>query len=88
MYSVELMPQAVKALKKLPKPTAKKIVGKITMLESGLAGDIKKLANFQPAYRLRVRLSVGDYRVLFEIEGKRIMIYHVKHRKDSYAKYS
>ena len=84
MYSVELMPQAVKALKKLPKPTAKKIVGKITMLESGLAGDIKKLANFQPAYRLRV----GDYRVLFEIEGKRIMIYHVKHRRDSYAKYS
>ncbi len=70
MYFVELMPQAVKDLKKLPNPTAKKVVGKIKHLERDLTGDIKKLTSFQPAYRLRV----GDYRVLFEIEGNRIII--------------
>jgi hypothetical protein len=30
-----------------------------------LAGDVKQLTNSTPEYRLRV----GDYRVLFEIEG-------------------
>jgi mRNA-degrading endonuclease RelE of RelBE toxin-antitoxin system len=33
-----------------------------------LAGDVKRLSNMTPSFRLRV----GDYRVLFEIEGDRI----------------
>ncbi len=82
MYFVELMPRAVKDLKNLPKQESKKIVIKIQGLEDGLTGDIKKLTNYSPEYRLRV----GDYRVLFEIEEKRIIIYRVKHRKDAYIR--
>ncbi|MCI5163555.1 MAG: type II toxin-antitoxin system RelE/ParE family toxin, partial [Candidatus Electrothrix sp. AX5] len=41
MYSVELMPKAVKDLKKLPKPDAAKIVAQIQSLENGLTGDTK-----------------------------------------------
>ena len=80
MYLVELMPKAIKDLKALPKSDAKKVIEKIRSLEKGLNGDIKKLTNFTPEYRLRV----GSYRVLFEIEEQRIFVYRIKHRKEAY----
>jgi mRNA interferase RelE/StbE len=48
-----------------------------------LAGDFKKLTNFTPEYRLRV----GDYRVLFEVEEHKIIVYRIIHRKDAYRQY-
>jgi mRNA interferase RelE/StbE len=80
MYSVELMPRAIKDLKKLPIAEAKKVIDKIRNLEKGLTGDIKKLTNHTPEYRLRI----SDYRVLFEIEEQKILIYRIKHRKEAY----
>ena len=53
---------------------------KIEAMQSDLAGDVKRLTNFTPEYRLRV----GDYRVLFEVEGQTVVIYRVLHRKDAY----
>ena len=49
-------------------------------LESDPAGDVKKLTNFTPEYRLRV----GDYRVLFEVDGASVVVYRVLHRKDAH----
>ncbi|NET48262.1 MAG: type II toxin-antitoxin system RelE/ParE family toxin [Merismopedia sp. SIO2A8] len=46
-----------------------------------LAGDVKRLTNFTPEYRLRV----GDYRILFEIDNSAIIIYRVKHRRNAYS---
>ncbi|MBI4828428.1 MAG: type II toxin-antitoxin system RelE/ParE family toxin [Nitrospinae bacterium] len=40
----------------------------------------KKLTNHSPEYRLRV----GDYRVLFDVDGDKIAVYRVKHRKNAY----
>ncbi len=80
MYLIELMPKAIKDLKNLPRSDSKKVIEKIKALENGLSGDIKKLTNFSPEYRLRV----GNYRVLFETENKKIIIYRVKHRKETY----
>ena len=45
-----------------------------------MPGDIKKLTNFTPEYRLRV----GKYRVLFKIDGEILRIHRVKHRTDAY----
>lgn len=53
---------------------------KITAMQYDLQGDIKKLTNFEPEYRLRV----GDYRVLFEIENDSLIIYRIKHRRNAY----
>jgi mRNA interferase RelE/StbE len=50
------------------------------MLANDLAGNVKRLTNFIPEYRLRV----GDYRILFEVEERKIFIYRVVHRKDAY----
>jgi mRNA interferase RelE/StbE len=80
MYTIELMPKAIKDLKSLPKADIQKILEKIKTLENGLIGDIKKLTDFTPEYRLRV----GNYRILFEIKEQKITIYRIKHRKDAY----
>jgi mRNA interferase RelE/StbE len=79
-YSVEFKPQAVKDLKKISLETRQRIIAKIEMMQEDLAGDVKKLTNFTPEYRLRV----GDYRVLFEVNQDHIVIYRVKHRRDVY----
>jgi len=45
-----------------------------------IKGDIKKLANFYPGYRLRV----GHWRVLFEVTNGKIIVYRIIHRKEAY----
>jgi len=82
MYQVELMPKAVGDLENLPKSDVRKIIEKIKVLEDGLSGDIKKLTNFTPEYRLRV----GNYRVLFEVKDQKIIVYRIRHRKETYLR--
>jgi mRNA interferase RelE/StbE len=45
-----------------------------------LHGNIKRLQNADAAFRLRM----GDYRVLFDVIGDRIVIQKVGNRKDVY----
>jgi len=63
MYSVDLKPRAIKNLRNIPKSEVRRIVEKIKALENNLSGDVKRLTNYSPEYRLRV----GNYRVLFEL---------------------
>jgi mRNA interferase RelE/StbE len=81
LMHIEFKPHAVKDLDALDHQTARRILEKIRGLENKLAGDVKRLTNFTPEYRLRV----GDYRVLFEIEGDRVIIYRIKHRSRAYS---
>ena len=72
---------AIKDLKKISQPFKSKIHKKIKELENfPNISNIKKLTNFEPAYRLRV----GDYRILFDVYEKDIVIGRVLHRKESY----
>jgi len=80
MYEIKFKNKAVKELQKLPKKDAERIVEKISALSDNISGDVKKLTDFTPEYRLRV----GNYRVLFEIESDVIIIYHIKHRGEAY----
>ena len=79
-YSIEFKPRAVRDLKALPRDQTLRILEKIEAMGDGLAGDVKRLTDFTPEYRLRV----GDYRVLFELEGERIVVYRVLHRREVY----
>jgi mRNA interferase RelE/StbE len=59
----------------------RRILAKIEAMRDDLAGDVRRLTNFTPEYRLRV----GDYRVLFEIEQQQqIVVYRVLHRSKAY----
>lgn len=80
-YSIEFKKIAVKDLKKINKKDSSRIMTKIKEMGEGLKSDIKKLTNYSPEYRLRV----GDYRVLFELSGNKIIIYRIKHRKNIYS---
>jgi len=79
---VELKPQVIKDLRGLQKQEAARIATKLAELENGLSGNIKRLTNFTPEYRLRV----GNYRVLLEVEEATVVVYRVMHRKHVYAK--
>jgi len=79
-YSVEFKPRALKDLKALRAGDQRRILAGAEGLQDNLAGDVKKLTNYTPEYRLRV----GNYRVLFEVEAETVVIYRVLHRKDAY----
>ena len=68
-YIAELKPKAVKDLKSIPLKDRKKIIERIDKMEDSLNGNIKKLTNYTPEYRMRS----GNWRVLVEIEGSRII---------------
>jgi mRNA interferase RelE/StbE len=79
-YEVEFKPRAVKDLDALAPNMRHRILAKVEVMRDDLTGDVKRLTNYTPEYRLRV----GDYRVLFEIEQQRIVIYRVLHRSKAY----
>ena len=80
-YTVHLKPMAIKDLKHLQKQDASRIAEALDKLQTALAGDVKKLTNFTPEYRLRV----GQFRVLFEIESEtQVVVYRVVHRRAAY----
>lgn len=49
-------------------------------MEGDLKGDVKKLTNHTPEYRMRC----GNWRVLFEIEESKIIVYGVMSQKEAY----
>lgn len=79
-YSIEIKATAIKDLKRLGKNTAVRITKRIMAMSDDLQGDIKKLQDNEPNYRMRV----GDFRVLFDLEGNNVIVYRVMHRKESY----
>ena len=80
-YQIEFKPRALKDLKAINRDEAGRIVEKIQALKNDLEGDVKRLTNFTPEYRLRA----GTYRVLFEVEGAKVVIYRIRHRKEAYS---
>jgi mRNA interferase RelE/StbE len=79
-YEVEFKPKALKDLDSLQRDEARRIVERIKRLGNNLEGDVKRLTNFTPEYRLRV----GDFRVLFELVGNHVIVYRVRNRRDAY----
>ena len=67
-------------IERLPSRNQAQVLAKISQMSDDLMGDVKRLTNYTPEYRLRV----GDYRVLFEVEEKRIVIYRIRHRREAY----
>jgi mRNA interferase RelE/StbE len=58
----------------------KQVLRKVERLESGMHRDIKRLRRSDIAYRLRM----GDYRVLFDVEGDVIIVRRIGDRKGVY----
>jgi mRNA interferase RelE/StbE len=79
-YDVQFKPRAIKDIESLPSRMQGQILARIEEMRDDLKGGVKRLTNFTPEYRLRV----GDYRILFEMEGEAIIIYRIRHRREVY----
>ena len=80
-YTVGLKPRASKDLRRIQKQDASRIADALERLTDDFFGDVKRLTNFTPEYRLRV----GQYRVLFEVENENeIVVYRIVHRREAY----
>jgi mRNA interferase RelE/StbE len=78
---VNIRKSAIKDLKKINVKDKQKIHAKILDLSKFPdISNVKKLTDFEPAYRLRV----GNYRILFDVSADTIEIGRVLHRKASY----
>ena len=79
-YRIEVKKKAIKDLQDIPLEQRTQILSRIELLSNDLTGDVKKLTNFTPEFRLRW----GNWRILFEIEADTVIIYRVLHRRESY----
>ncbi len=84
MYKIKLLDNAVKDLKKLDKPIAKRVVAKLNWLAANIEDtQLESLSgNLSDFYKLRV----GDYRILFEIHKpiELIIVHIIEHRSAIY----
>jgi len=82
VYKINIIPSARKDLDNLDKKFFVQIKNKIISLASNPrpSGCLKLTA--EEGYRIRS----GDYRILYRVDdrNKRIYIYRIKHRKESY----
>ncbi|WP_457561157.1 type II toxin-antitoxin system RelE family toxin [Caminibacter sp.] len=78
---ITIRQSAIKDFKKINEPFKSKIKEAIISLKQfPNVNNVKKLVNFELAYRLRV----GNYRVLFDVNEDEIIVGRILHRKDSY----
>ena len=86
-YSVEFRPAVLKSMKRLPKKDLRRIKKKIDGLSENLPDPTTtKMKGNNPFHRVRV----GDYRIIYEIQNKVLIILIVKigHRRDIYRNLS
>lgn len=72
MYELEFSKTAIKRLRRLPQNLVKRITEKLQAIATapyGSHNNVKKLVN-RPGYRLRV----GDWRIIYEIDGEKLKI--------------
>lgn len=79
-YEMEIKAEAKARLKALPENIRREVGHRLHLLQQDFSGDVKKLQGSKNEYRLRV----GEYRVLFELIGTRIVIHTLGLRKDIY----
>jgi mRNA interferase RelE/StbE len=81
-FGVSLDQNARKDLQQLPGNRFDTITRRINSMQNGLPGSVKRLTGIAYGYRLRV----GDYRILFDVQGAQITIRRVLHRRHAYAR--
>ena len=82
-YRIEFSPTAERQFKKLSKEVQIRLKHRIDNLaENPFPRGVKKLSAEENIYRLRI----GDYRIIYQVQGKALLILILKlgHRKNVY----
>ncbi|MBZ0257092.1 type II toxin-antitoxin system RelE/ParE family toxin, partial [bacterium] len=82
-YDIELRPAAMRDLRKIPRNDLERIAKAI----DDLANDPRpigclKMKGYEGFYRLRI----GDYRIIYDIQEKKlvVLVIRIRQRKDAY----
>ena len=84
-FQIEWKNSALKELEKLPRQIIARVVAAVDDLSANpYPRGVRKLVSSERAYRIRI----GDYRVIYHVFEKRLIveIVRVRHRKDIYDK--
>ncbi|KQM39685.1 MULTISPECIES: type II toxin-antitoxin system RelE/ParE family toxin [unclassified Microbacterium] len=83
-YRIDVLPAAVRAIRKLPPEAKRRIQAVIDVLAEEPRPPAAKKLTARPEWRVRT----GDYRVLYRIEDEvlTIVVVHAGHRRDVYEK--
>jgi mRNA interferase RelE/StbE len=84
-YTIEFRPSAFRDLKELSGEILRRVVRKIDALaEDPRPQGVEKLSGSENAYRVRV----GDYRILYEIRDRVLLIavIRIRHRREVYRR--
>jgi len=82
VYSYEFKTKALRQLKKLDKSTQRKILERLDLIsKEEILFSNKRLTKFKLG---SFRLRIGDYRLIYDIDGKMITILLLGHRKEVY----
>ena len=82
-YRIEFSTTAERQFKKLQKEVQARLKNRIDILaENPFPRGLKKLSAEEDLYRLRI----GDYRIIYQVQGKALLILILKlgHRKNVY----
>jgi mRNA interferase RelE/StbE len=85
VFRVEFTHVAARDLKRLDPYVRSQLLRAATVLAEApfpsSSGRIKLLVGLQPTH---FRLRVGDYRIIYRIEGNHVLIVRVAHRREAY----
>ncbi|MEK7633891.1 MAG: type II toxin-antitoxin system RelE/ParE family toxin [Patescibacteria group bacterium] len=83
MFFYVFKKQALKDLQKLPKDIQKRILTKLDyfVVSDNTLNFAESLVNFEIG---QYRFRIGDYRVIFDVEGVKIIILTLGHRRKIY----
>ena len=82
-YSIEISRPAEKQLRKLPRKDQRRVAEvMLGLAENPIPKGARKLSGYDDVFRVRV----GQYRILYSVSGKKLVIIILKigHRKDVY----
>ena len=82
MISIEWTESAIEDIKKLDKQISQRVLTRITWFSTNFERVIPEplTGDFKGAFKLRI----GDWRVIYTVEGKTILIQFIGHRRDIY----
>ena len=85
VYTIHLERRAERDLRQLPQNDIRRIDAMLRQLAENprSVGVVKLSGRTDSGWRVRV----GDYRILYRIEGDRVEVYRIKHRRDAYRHY-
>lgn len=84
VYTIHLERRAERDLRRLPQGVIRRIDAILRQLAENPRPDgvVKLSGETNAGWRVRVR----DYRILYRIEGGRIEVYRIRHRRDAYRR--